>query len=106
MASWTKDTWPWLVQFSPTLNSNLTLHNAGHDDMNVNGAIGAFVMSNLIILILSTFYMVWRVYSKKKYLTESFKREYCLNGMPPNDPSFQLNHAESQEAMKNAQNTV
>lgn len=61
----------------------------------MNGAIAAFVLCDIIILVLATLYMVWRVYSKKKFLTESFKREHCLNREPPNDPSFVQNNAES-----------
>jgi hypothetical protein len=56
------------------------MHISGHLDKSVNASTGAFVLCNLIILVLSTFYVVWRVYSKKKFLTESFKREHGLRG--------------------------
>ena len=72
ISSWKSTTLTWLFSLSTKLSSSKT-HHSGHASVTVNGSTAAFVLCNLVILVLSTFYMVWRVYYKKKFLTESFK---------------------------------
>jgi hypothetical protein len=51
-------------------------HGTGHKDDTVSQATGALVLMCLIILVLVTLYMSWRVYLKKKYLTEYWIKEF------------------------------
>jgi len=37
-------------------------HGAGHDDININSASGAFMLLGLILIACSTLYMLFRVY--------------------------------------------
>ena len=55
---------------------------SGHLDETVNASVGAFVLCDLIIMVLSTFYMAWRVYYKKKYLTPSYIKEFGESKRP------------------------
>lgn len=70
--TWKAGTKAWLFSLSPKLSEGGT-HHTGHVNENINGSSAAFVLCNLIILVLATLYMAWRVYYKKKYLTESYK---------------------------------
>ena len=55
---------------------------SGHADTSVNASTGAFVFCDLIIIVLSTIYMAWRIYYKKKYLTPGYIKEYGESNRP------------------------
>ena len=70
---WVADTFTWICKWSPGLNKNT---KAGHSEGTVSQATGALVLMTLIILVMSTLYMGWRVYYKKKYLTIFWIKEH------------------------------
>jgi hypothetical protein len=72
---WVSDTWNWISSMSPQL-SKTGQHGSGHKDDTISQASGALVLMVLIILSLSTIYMAWRVYYKKKYLTIYWTKEF------------------------------
>lgn len=75
---WNQSTWGWLAKLSPTLSGTAStgvVHSTGHTNDTVNASTGAFIFCNLIILFLTTAYMVWRVYVKDKKLTPSLQNE-------------------------------
>lgn len=98
-------TYTWVVQFSQSLSvtTDATVALSGHTDSTVNASTGAFVFCNLIIIVLSTLYMVWRVYKMEKYLTESFKKDYQIPLENPRMLEVELK-LESQEPFKEAKN--
>ena len=73
---WKADTWGWIKGFSHELNPKDGQHASGHTDDTVSQATGALVLMTLIILTLSIVYLTWRVYYKKKYLTEYWIKEF------------------------------
>ena len=64
-----------MYESSPTLNVQMGIHGAGHDDTNINSASGAFMLLGLVFIVLSTFYMGFRVYRGKKFLTDSWLKD-------------------------------
>jgi len=72
---WVSDTWKWIASMSQSLTpTGASL--SGHRDAGISQASGALVLMCLIMLSLSTLYMVWRVYMKKKYLTVYWIKEW------------------------------
>ena len=59
-----------------------TKSGSGHSYEDVNGSMGALVMLALFVLVMSTFYLVYRVYKKQKYLSESWIKEYGQKPAP------------------------
>ena len=74
---WKKDTWPWLLKLSHSLSGGAEAGHSttGHAGHNVNGTVGALVFMSLILLVLSTMYMAFRVYYQKKKLTPKLRKE-------------------------------
>ena len=81
------DTWKWIYTISGKyelkngqweLKSEDTVSNtsAGHADKSINSSSGGFILSSLILLILSTLYMMYRVYYKKKYFSKDWLRAH------------------------------
>jgi hypothetical protein len=73
---WVADTWDWIVTMSPALNPAPGAHGSGHLDDTISQASGALVLMTLIILVMSTLYMAWRIYFKKKYLSVYWIKEH------------------------------
>jgi hypothetical protein len=76
--------WKFVYETSPSLNQKLGSHGAGHADITVNSATGAFVLLGLIFIVLSTLYMAYRVYRANKFLTESWLKD--KDHINPGDP--------------------
>ena len=68
--------WNWIIQHSPALEPNRHpgLDDSGHAIGPMNGSSGALFLMSFAALILSTVYMVWRVYCQKKYFTEDWAK--------------------------------
>ena len=54
--------WKFVFESSSSLRAELGKHGAGHDDININSASGAFMLLGLILIVLMTLYMLFRVY--------------------------------------------
>ena len=60
-----------------TKDSNI--HISGHKDSKVNGTTGAFFFMSMIIIVLATIYLFWRVYIKNKLLSAALIKQYGYN---------------------------
>ena len=76
--------WKFVYESSPSLNVQLGKHGAGHDDININSASGAFMLLGLVLIVCSTFYMGFGVYKSHKFLTESWLKD--KDHINPGDP--------------------
>lgn len=74
--------WKFVYESSSSLRAELGKHGAGHDDININSASGAFMLLGLILIVLMTFYMIFRVYKQKKFLTEAWLKDHEYPGKP------------------------
>ena len=81
------DTWKWIYTISGKyelkngqweLKTEDTVSNtsAGHADKSINSSSGGFILSSLILLVLSTLYMMYRVYYKKKLFSKDWLRAH------------------------------
>ena len=76
---------------------------SGHAEGTVNGTAGAFVLCNLILLVLMTLYLAWRVYYCKKYITLAWAKEYGISERPEalkqdiEMPSFEYEKTEQEK---------
>ena len=78
--------WKFVFESSNTLRNELGKHGAGHDDININSASGAFMLLGLILIACSTLYMLFRVYHKQKFLTEAWLKDHDYPGKPNGVP--------------------
>ena len=51
-------------------------HGAGHENAEANAAIITSIITATILLVVSVFYLLYRVYKKDKRFTKDFRREY------------------------------
>ena len=81
------ETWKWIYtisgdyelkngQWELKASDTVTNTSGGHNDASINASAGAFIFATLILLILSTLYMMYRVYYQKKYFSKDWIRAY------------------------------
>ena len=69
---------------SLTNGPNATVHGAGHSKLGVNGSTAGFVLVSVILLILITIFMAWRVYKDKKFFSKDWEKEHGPSKFDPN----------------------
>ena len=76
-------------QFVKSHSRNLTktptstgskLSGSGHSVAGVNNSTAGFIMMAVILFILITLYMAWKVYKDKKYFSKEWEKQYGKSG--------------------------
>ena len=65
-------------------NTTTIKHGAGHSNLGVNGSTAGFVLTAVILLILITIFMAWRVYKGKKFFSKDWEKEHGPSKFDPN----------------------
>ena len=66
---------------------NTSKHGSGHSDSNVTSSVAAFILLSMVLLILSTIYMLVRVYKQNKHFHKDWIKEYGGGGVQYRDPA-------------------
>lgn len=80
----TDEQWKWIASFSTKYSNmnedgsiiNTSKHGSGHSDSNVTPSVAAFILLSMVLLILSTLYMLVRVYKQNKQFHKDWIKEY------------------------------
>jgi len=82
------ETWTWVKSFSsayPGLNKaqgtikNHDWHGSGHQDSEASASTSAFIVFSAALLVISVFYMMYRVYRRKSYFSNDWRKEFGSN---------------------------
>lgn len=87
-------TWKWVISMSHTQRTqnddgskNSEVHDFGHSPAGVHDASGALVLCMVIFLLLSTLYLLYRVYFMEgKRLTERWLQQNRPNALKGSEP--------------------
>lgn len=88
-------TWKWVISMSPSQRNqnadgskvNSEIHGFGHSSAGVSEASGALVLCMVLFLLVSTLYLLYRVYFMEgKRLTERWLQQHRPNAVKGSDP--------------------
>ena len=63
---------------------NTAAHGTGHSSIGINGSTGGFVLCSVIILVLITIFLSWKVYKDKKFFSKDWEKQYGPSKLDPN----------------------